>query len=220
MRVLVDRWVFRALPPSVDPAGSVARIDVFPEYPTPSELLSAVVRSQPDIVVVRPAWIVIADLIRRILDLGGCDRSVCVVGSVASHDVLKIRAVRSGFFDIVDLGRPGGEVIEHFREIHAGESRLFADRIWTRIERTTGSIRVAGAANDQTDEEILELLSLGLSDRDISSAVHLSLQAVRNRVSSLLERSGCTNRTQLGWTHTSHKLIEVLCGQIAGPSDR
>ena len=204
----------------VGPSGRDSRIEVLPVDPTPKELLSMVVRWRPEIVVVDPAWLVLADLLRKILVVGGCGSALCVVGSATTSDVLKIRAARSGFFDIVDLSRPGGEVLEHLRESLAGESRLSKDRLWNRIQLETESIQISEVAGDRIDEEIVELLSIGLSDRDISSGVHLSLQAVRNRVSAMLERSGCANRTQLGWVYTSHKLIEVLCADVDGVSER
>jgi DNA-binding CsgD family transcriptional regulator len=54
---------------------------------------------------------------------------------------------------------------------------------------------VTGA--DETNRKILALLSIGREDREIASAVCLSAQTVRNRMSAMLRTSGMANRTQL-----------------------
>ena len=50
---------------------------------------------------------------------------------------------------------------------------------------------------DDTDRKMLELLTLGYTDRKIANEVCLSLQTVRNRISRLLKRLKLANRTQL-----------------------
>jgi DNA-binding NarL/FixJ family response regulator len=50
---------------------------------------------------------------------------------------------------------------------------------------------------DATDRKMLELLTLGYTDRQIAREVYLSLQTVRNRMSRLLQRFRLENRTQL-----------------------
>jgi DNA-binding NarL/FixJ family response regulator len=44
---------------------------------------------------------------------------------------------------------------------------------------------------------MLQLLTLGWTDRQIADDVCLSLQSVRNRMSRLLNKFGMSNRTQL-----------------------
>ena len=50
---------------------------------------------------------------------------------------------------------------------------------------------------DEFDRAILRLLGTGASDQQISEAVFLNLQTVRNRVSRMLKKFGYENRTQL-----------------------
>lgn len=50
---------------------------------------------------------------------------------------------------------------------------------------------------DETDRKMLELLTLGYTDRKIANEVCLSLQTVRNRISRMLKRMKLANRTQL-----------------------
>ena len=50
---------------------------------------------------------------------------------------------------------------------------------------------------DEMDFEIAIRIATGATDREISRDVFLSTKTVRNRISSMLNRSGCRNRTEL-----------------------
>lgn len=54
---------------------------------------------------------------------------------------------------------------------------------------------------DQTDFEISMRVATGATDREIARDVFLSTKTVRNRISGLLSRSGCRNRTELALMH-------------------
>lgn len=50
---------------------------------------------------------------------------------------------------------------------------------------------------DEVDEDIVRLITAGLSNNEIAEHVFLSVQTVRNRISRMLEASGARNRTHL-----------------------
>lgn len=50
---------------------------------------------------------------------------------------------------------------------------------------------------DDTDGDIVRLITAGLNNNEIAERVFLSVQTVRNRISRLLEASGARNRTHL-----------------------
>lgn len=50
---------------------------------------------------------------------------------------------------------------------------------------------------DETDGDIVRLITAGLNNNEIAERVFLSVQTVRNRISRLLEASGARNRTHL-----------------------
>ena len=56
---------------------------------------------------------------------------------------------------------------------------------------------------DQTDFEISIRVATGATDREIARDLRLSGQTVRNRISGLLSRSGCRNRTELALMHAN-----------------
>jgi DNA-binding NarL/FixJ family response regulator len=48
-----------------------------------------------------------------------------------------------------------------------------------------------------TDREIAELISKGMTDKEIAAAMNFSTQTIKNHVSRILTVVGAANRTQL-----------------------
>lgn len=76
-------------------------------------------------------------------------------------------------------------------------------RIWTEVERPLTFHDADIEMRDDVDQDIVDLVSLGLADREVAAAVHLAEQTVRNRLSRILEHSGLKNRTQLAMRRRS-----------------
>lgn len=213
MRIVVSSAVQLAVPELADVFADSATdvsFGTFDRRISPERISETVARFRPEVVLVDSSWLVLSTLLLHCLVVGGCPDARCVLGSFTSSDSLKILASRRGFFDIVDLGQTAHEMLDHIRGIHLGESRLRQDRLWADIFEFAPVPHLVDVTVDELDLQIVELLSVGSSDREIALAVHLSLQAVRNRVSAMLERSGCVNRTQLGWAFSTLRMVELL----------
>jgi len=63
---------------------------------------------------------------------------------------------------------------------------------------------------DETDRQILRLISLGKFDKEISEELFLSLQTIRNRVSRILTETGAKNRTHLAMLFTQDGMMNNL----------
>ena len=63
---------------------------------------------------------------------------------------------------------------------------------------------------DDLNIGIIELIHIGLADREIGEVVHLSTQTIRNRVSAMLEKSGLGNRTQMAWMYSNQLLTRRM----------
>jgi DNA-binding NarL/FixJ family response regulator len=213
VRIVVSSAVQLAVPELADVFSDSATdlsFGTFDRRISPDRISETVARFRPEVVLVDSSWLVLSTLLLHCLVVGGCPDARCALGSFTSSDALKILASRRGFFDIVDLGQTAHEMLDHVRGIHLGESRLRQDRLWTETFEFAPVPDLADVTVDELDLQIVDLLSVGSSDREIALAVHLSLQAVRNRVSAMLERSGCVNRTQLGWAFSTRRLVELL----------
>lgn len=57
------------------------------------------------------------------------------------------------------------------------------------------------------EREVLELVALGLNNREIGERLHLSAGTVKNHVSSILRRLGTSDRTEAAVLATRHGLI-------------
>jgi FixJ family two-component response regulator len=66
---------------------------------------------------------------------------------------------------------------------------------------------------DEVDHRIVPMIVAGYTDREIADVLHFSHQAVRNRISRILMRSGIRNRTQLASTFLLGRLEVFLHGQ-------
>ena len=51
------------------------------------------------------------------------------------------------------------------------------------------------------EQQVLDLIARGLTDKDIARTLGISPNTVRNHVAHLLRKSDCANRTQLAVVH-------------------
>lgn len=201
MEILVDSLVAARRPDLVGESSGGPRIRVFDAYSNPWELRVLFEGSRPDVIMVDPAMITISFLLLEIVRSAECRVDRVVVGADVITDVMKVQAMRGGFFDLVDTSQPIEEIRQRLEAVHLGRSKLADDRLWAAVAKPTAIGNLVLLPNDATDVEILELVALGLMNDDIASVVHVAPQTVRNRMSVMLQRSGMTNRTEMAFTY-------------------
>lgn len=213
MRVVVDSSVHRSVPDLLEALQRVSGspvLEVFEAGVSTDRMVEVVRRSRPEIVLVDPEWLSASSLLKRVLSNGGVPAARIVVGYSQRSQALDIRVRRLGFFEVVSLSElSADDLVDRLVDVASGVSRLWVDP--KDAGNHQGLIQVKECVADDLDIEIIELVALGLSDREIADGVHLSLQAVRNRVSGMLDRSGCSNRTHLGWAYTSMRTVDLIC---------
>ena len=107
------------------------------------------------------------------------------------------RAFSFGANDVIDISRNDGHVAESRNAALSGGRPAYAAYLVGEVD-TQGdvtSLRIDYA--DEVDRRIVPMIVAGYTDREIADILHFSHQAVRNRISRLLMRSGIRNRTQL-----------------------
>lgn len=217
MRVLIDSLVVATRCDFVlELEANIADSSVatFDPFASPADVGVVLQAHQPDVLVVHPTWFLASGMLQKLLHASNCSHTRRVVASTMVDDVVKVKAAYNGFFDVLDLDEPMESLVDALRQIHAGTSRLAADRMWATVSRPGQRTDIAAAMLDQVDHTIIDLVSLGLSDQEIAHVVHLSRQTVRNRISKMLERSDLNNRTQMAWMHTSQVLVEVMVANM------
>jgi two-component system response regulator DevR len=124
------------------------------------------------------------------------DVNVVLLTSFLEDDVL-IEGYTSKASAIVLKGAPTTELVKAIRDVAAGLQLINPVEVRAASKRVTAiPLNVLSSLNE-TDREIAQLISQGLTDRDIAAAVHFSVQTVKNRVSKILTQVGAANRTQL-----------------------
>ena len=108
------------------------------------------------------------------------------------------RAVALGAAGYVLKGADRATLLEAIRKAAAGESA------WTRDElrRVTGALATPRLNADvevpltQRESEVLRQLALGLTNKEIAQALHISYETVKEHVQHILRKVGVSDRTQ------------------------
>lgn len=108
------------------------------------------------------------------------------------------RAVALGASGYVLKSEPKSKILEVIRKAAVGEMS------WTREElrRVTGALATPRLNTDvevpltQRESEVLRQLALGLTNKEIAQALHISYETVKEHVQHILRKIGVTDRTQ------------------------
>jgi len=176
-------------------------IEVIAEAADGEEAVAAVLRAKPDVLL----------LDVRMPKMGG----VAVLQTLAERnalpptlllttfedDVALVEGVRAGARGFLLKGVTAETLIEAIRTVAAGRSFLFAslaaqmpgaqqDAPWQK-----DTFDVPDALTER-EREVLKLMTSGISNREIASALHLGEGTVRNHVSSIFSKLGVNDRTR------------------------
>ena len=108
------------------------------------------------------------------------------------------RAVALGAAGYVLKGASRDKLLDSIRKTAGGESA------WTREElrRVTGALATPRLNADvevpltQRESEVLRQLALGLTNKEIAQALHISYETVKEHVQHILRKIGVSDRTQ------------------------
>jgi DNA-binding NarL/FixJ family response regulator len=126
-------------------------------------------------------------------------------------DAALIAGVRAGAKGFLLKGVTAEVLVEAIRTVAGGGTYLFAPLI-------DGSVPTSNTVwNEEAFEtpepltprerEILKLMTSGISNREIASALHLGDGTVRNHVSNILSKLGVSDRTRAVLTALQRKLV-------------
>lgn len=108
------------------------------------------------------------------------------------------RAVAMGAAGYLLKGTDRDHLLDSIRKVAAGDSA------WTRDElrRVTGALATPRVTADvevpltQRESEVLRQLALGLTNKEIALALHISYETVKEHVQHILRKVGVSDRTQ------------------------
>ncbi|NBP54571.1 MAG: hypothetical protein EBU67_09885 [Actinobacteria bacterium] len=138
--------------------------------------------------------------------LGGRQVDAAVVGPIAFARFLEMREAIYEHGSVIDMGHDDDHVAEALEIALSGSRRAYELYLVGEVDEQIDitSLRIDYA--DDVDRLIVPMIVAGYTDREIGDVLHFSHQAVRNRISRMLLRSGIRNRTQLASTFLLSRL--------------
>lgn len=182
-------------------------IRVVGEAKTANEALAFTRKLEPDVVVLD---VRLPD--RRGIEICGelqalSPSSRILVFSGIPEGSALVEAARAGADGFVSKEAPNAEIVDAVRRVAEGAAVVGADSAAAvfRHARTSPneSAKVAGLTD--REREVLGLLSLGLTNREIASRLFVSEKTVRNHVSSLLHKLELRHRTEAALFAAPHR---------------
>ena len=133
------------------------------------------------------------------------DAPEVVVLTTFDADRHVLRALRAGASGFLLKDTPPGEIVAAVRQVGRGRPVLSPEvlrRLIARVAESDGDRRRAQARRrlaelSDREREVALAVGRGLSNAQISAALHLSVPTVKTHVSAVLARFGFTNRVQI-----------------------
>ena len=113
------------------------------------------------------------------------------------EDELLVEGYSSGADALILKGAPTRDLVEAVRDVHAGLRLIDATAARAASQRMQKSSPARINVLEGSDKEIADLVSKGMTDKEIAAAMNFSVQTIKNHVSRILTAVGAANRTQL-----------------------
>jgi DNA-binding NarL/FixJ family response regulator len=138
------------------------------------------------------------------------DLRIIVTGSGADDETI-LKALAAGAKGYVDEAASPAEFIQAMRIVHAGSvwaPRRVLSIFIERVTSSPGRIFPAGRVTfTDREKEVLELLVVGRSNKEIGSVLGIEERTVKAHVAKLMRKVGVQNRIALSVHAITHSLV-------------
>lgn len=177
-------------------------IEIIGEAATGTEAVGGVQQLNPDVVLMDVRMPDMDGLTAtEIIKQGSPETSIIVITSYESKDYLR-RAIEAGAAGYLLKGMSRESLIEAIHLVRGGGSLIDA-RLLSDLLREMGvqESRFRGAegaleALTPREQEVLQFLVRGLTNKEIASEMHYSVGTIKNVVQRVIEKLGVSDRTQ------------------------
>jgi DNA-binding NarL/FixJ family response regulator len=184
--------------------GGAPEIEVVAEAEDGDQVLAAVDRHRPDVVLMdirmpRVDGVSAAGLLAR-----QPDPPKVLMLTTFDADDLVLRALRAGAAGFLLKDTPPAEIVRAIELVDAGDSMLspaVTRRLIDHLAGETGTPRADAdrlmATLSPRETEVARAVGRGLANAEISAELHLSVATVKAHVSKAMEKLGADNRVQV-----------------------
>lgn len=120
---------------------------------------------------------------------GGCDEDA------------KLEALVSGASGYLPMDSPLEEVLEVVRAAATGDPIISAEEFRSLVKRPSSLRGPSTTVLSEREQNILDLISQGKTNKQIAKALFLAEQTVKNHVSAIFRKLGVSGRTQAALRH-------------------
>jgi DNA-binding NarL/FixJ family response regulator len=186
--------------------GGAAGVEVVGEAADGSEVLGALDRHRPDVILMDLRMPKLDGIAAMELVRAQPRPPAVVVLTTFDTDDQVLRALRSGAAGFLVKDTPPAEIVRAIELVAVGESMLSPTVTRRLIDRLAGEsdandrhIEAASqlGALSPRDREIAAAIAQGKSNAAIASELHLSVATVKSHVSAMLAKLGFDNRVQI-----------------------
>ena len=184
-------------------------IEIVGEARDGEEAVEVVARERPDVVLLdisMPKGGGIAAL-SRIMQMEAPPRVAMLTASEADDDLMQ--AIKLGALGYILKGVGAGELVDLVRELHAGRSYVspgLAGRLLIAMRRRDGPAAAPNPLDElsRREEDILKLVAVGKSNREVGDALDLQEKTVKHYMTSILQKLQVRNRVEAAMLARQH----------------
>jgi DNA-binding NarL/FixJ family response regulator len=142
-------------------------------------------------------------------------RTLALVLSAYSDRVLLARAIEVGAAGILHKSSRLEEIVDGVRRLRAGEHLLSqqevieAVRLISRQRREDREAELIIGKLTPREQEVLQALAEGLSDKEIAGRLYIGIGTVRTHITSILVKLGVQSRLQALVFAVRHGLVQI-----------
>jgi DNA-binding NarL/FixJ family response regulator len=186
--------------------GGASRIEVVGEAADGSEVLGALDRHHPDVVLMDLRMPKVDGIAAIELVRGQPQPPAVLVLTTFDTDDQVLRALRRGAAGFLVKDTPPAEIVRAIELVAAGESMLSPTVTRRLIDRLAGDQDADARHNEAAtqlnelsprDREIAAAIAQGKSNAAIAAELHLSIATIKSHVSAMLAKLQLDNRVQI-----------------------
>lgn len=156
-------------------------------------------RCQPDLIVVNITTHGAEQLLQRSIEKLGSPSRVIVVGLSESDKATIVSCVEAGVGGYHLRSESLGDLLDYIRKVSRGESAcspLVSSIVLRRVSELASRPAATESLLTAREDEVLQMLAMGLSNRAIAERLCIAVHTVKNHVHNLLTKLQAKSRAE------------------------